>query len=256
MSHNNTSSTQRTRAYTRCHLSEQVDRCVAILLTLCSSFSLWQGCQPDEHTAELLCMSATSSEKAQERCVPSRYEIIEGTANQVQPHTNTQSQELSENEDDPCTDPSTEEEIEIGSPDDEDHEDWGYDDVDEDEDNDADDEVARADEPPRAEVRGTLLAVGDSVLDWNREEGASIPSVVGRYAHLEVINESIGGSQVLDHGPGGIPQQYISGAWSWVLIDGGANDVGDGCGCGHCMHQVDRIISADIRTGAMVDLVE
>ena len=105
------------------------------------------------------------------------------------------------------------------------------------------------------ESRGRLLAIGDSVLDWNRDEGASIPAIVGQRAQLEVINESISGSQVLDPSDEGIPQQYISGDWNWVLIDGGANDVGDGCGCGECMGQVNRIISPDASEGAMVSLV-
>lgn len=100
-----------------------------------------------------------------------------------------------------------------------------------------------------------LLAIGDSVLDWNRDEGASIPAIVGQRAQLAVMNESISGSQVLDPSDEGIPQQYISGDWSWVLIDGGANDVGDGCGCGECMGQVNRIISPDASEGAMVSLV-
>ena len=101
-----------------------------------------------------------------------------------------------------------------------------------------------------------LLAMGDSVLDWNRDSGESIPDFVGRFAQLEVANHSISGSQLLDSSSAGIPQQYQSGEWSWVLIDGGANDVGDGCGCGSCMSQVDRIIDTSLLEGVMVDLID
>ena len=40
-----------------------------------------------------------------------------------------------------------------------------------------------------------------------------------------------------------------------MIIDGGANDVGDECGCGACMTQVDRIISPNTAQGAMPELI-
>ena len=102
---------------------------------------------------------------------------------------------------------------------------------------------------------GTLLAIGDSVLDWNREDGASIPDVVGQQTGLAVTNESVSGAQVLDDEES-IPSQYQSSDWEWVIIDGGANDVGDACGCGDCVGQVDAIINDDASDGVMVELID
>ena len=38
-----------------------------------------------------------------------------------------------------------------------------------------------------------------------------------------------------------IPNQYESGNWDWVIVDGGANDLNELCGCGPC-----ETVQADI----------
>lgn len=103
---------------------------------------------------------------------------------------------------------------------------------------------------------GTLFAVGDSVMEWNVDEGQSIPEVAAQRAGLGVVNAAISGAMVLDDGEEGIPRQYQSGDWSWVIVEGGANDIGpDGCGCGQCIAVVDQLMSSDGNSGALVDLL-
>lgn len=100
------------------------------------------------------------------------------------------------------------------------------------------------------------LAIGDSVLEWNRCDGTSIPDVLGSEASLAMTNAAIGGTRVLG-GEEAIPEQYQPGDWQLVLVNGGANDIGpDGCGCGDCLSIVDALISADASTGAMVELLD
>ncbi len=108
------------------------------------------------------------------------------------------------------------------------------------------------------EISIETLAIGDSILEWNIDEGQSIPEVWGELAGLEVDNAAVGGTMILG-GEESIPSQYSQspGDWGRVLIDGGGNDVGpDGCGCGDCMGVVDEIINAEASAGAMVALVD
>ncbi|MEM9460633.1 MAG: SGNH/GDSL hydrolase family protein [Myxococcota bacterium] len=102
---------------------------------------------------------------------------------------------------------------------------------------------------------GPIYAVGDSVLEFHIDEGGSIPEVAAEVAGYDVVNAALGGAMVLE-GENRIPNQYEPGGWSWVIVEGGANDLGDGCGCGDCMFVVDQLISADSSEGAMVELLE
>ena len=104
---------------------------------------------------------------------------------------------------------------------------------------------------------GEVLALGDSVIEWNLDEEASIPDWVALETGLTVANGAISGSMVLEGDAERIPERYESRDWRWVILEGGANDVGpDGCGCGDCSQVVDRIIAADHSSGEMVELVD
>ncbi|MEM6533087.1 MAG: SGNH/GDSL hydrolase family protein [Myxococcota bacterium] len=108
---------------------------------------------------------------------------------------------------------------------------------------------------PTAE--GPVLAIGDSLLDWNRDMSASIPDVYGARSGRSVTNAAVGGARLLG-GERLIPSQYAESSrnFAQVLLDGGGNDLGgDGCGCGNCLPVVDQIISADLQSGGMVDLL-
>lgn len=100
-----------------------------------------------------------------------------------------------------------------------------------------------------------LLALGDSVMEWNREQGASIPDVIGQEIGLTVQNNAESGGLILfGSNTLNIPSQYVSGDWEWVVFDGGANDLNDECGCDDCGMLLDQLIAADGRSGAIVDL--
>lgn len=103
-------------------------------------------------------------------------------------------------------------------------------------------------------LEGDMLAIGDSILEWNAEEGASIPDAIGAELGVSMANASVSGSQVLG-GEAAIPDQYQAGGWSWVVMDGGGNDLNDRCACGSCAEELDAILSADGRSGALASFV-
>lgn len=104
---------------------------------------------------------------------------------------------------------------------------------------------------------GSIFSVGDSMLAWNREEGLSIPQVVGRELDMDVENASVSGAYIsTDDAEFSIPEQYYAGEWSWVVMDGGGNDLNDECGCGDCSDNINSIISEDGTEGSLVDLVQ
>ena len=96
----------------------------------------------------------------------------------------------------------------------------------------------------------TMLAVGDSFLDWHHDEEKSIPDVVGDEMGEVMGNASISGAMALDSDEGSIPNQYREGAWSWVIINGGGNDLTDRCDCRDCDGVMDRLLAADGESGA------
>ena len=102
----------------------------------------------------------------------------------------------------------------------------------------------------------TMLAVGDSFLDWHSDEEQSIPDVVGQALDEVMGNASISGSMVLDNDEESIPNQYHEGPWSWVLINGGGNDLTDRCDCRGCGSVMNKLLSADGQSGKLRDLTE
>ena len=99
----------------------------------------------------------------------------------------------------------------------------------------------------------TLLGMGDSVMEWNREDASTIPEVVGEEAGFAVLNNAESGAKVIEESYA-IPSQFVEQNWDWVIINGGANDVD-----GYCDEDegavLDAIISDDVSQGDMVDLV-
>jgi acyl-CoA thioesterase-1 len=100
----------------------------------------------------------------------------------------------------------------------------------------------------------TVLAIGDSIMEWNIEAGASIPDVVGEQLHVGVVNASVSGARVLDEDEP-IADQYREGSWGWVIMDGGGNDLNDQCACGDCDDVMDQLVSDGLE-GAIPDLIE
>ena len=98
-----------------------------------------------------------------------------------------------------------------------------------------------------------IYVIGDSVLDWFVGEG-SVPEVVSESLDRPVVNAAVGGSHFLGgEDMDGIPSQYQEGPWGWLIMDGGANDLNDRCGCDDCDEVLDSILSEDGTQGVMAD---
>lgn len=97
-----------------------------------------------------------------------------------------------------------------------------------------------------------LLAIGDSVFDWNTDDDQSIPAVAALELGLDFQNNAVAGALLT----GEIPELYEEGDWTWVLVDGGANDLNERCACGACDDLIDEMITADGSSGIMAELVE
>lgn len=106
-----------------------------------------------------------------------------------------------------------------------------------------------------AAVSGEVLVLGDSYMTWNEERGSSIPMVLAEELAVPVRSEAVPGSQ-LTATEEPIPSQYRDGDWSWVVLDGGGNDVNDLCRCADCGELLDEILTADGSSGVLVDFVE
>ncbi|MEM7158808.1 MAG: SGNH/GDSL hydrolase family protein [Myxococcota bacterium] len=97
--------------------------------------------------------------------------------------------------------------------------------------------------------------IGDSVFVSNVDECADVGDFVGRTFGERVEVQAVGGTE-LGGGKDGIPGQYIPGGWEWVIVDGGANDLGNICDCDCSAEQLDALASADASEGLMVELVD
>ncbi|MEL6344287.1 MAG: SGNH/GDSL hydrolase family protein [Myxococcota bacterium] len=103
-----------------------------------------------------------------------------------------------------------------------------------------------------------IYAIGDSIMAWNGEEGSAIPDIVGQERGQRAINASIGGTMITDfpqEPERSILNQYTDGDWSWLVMDGGGNDLNDLCGCGDCDAVMDSMISADGSRGRLPGFV-
>ncbi|MEJ8560807.1 SGNH/GDSL hydrolase family protein [Yoonia sp. GPGPB17] len=95
-----------------------------------------------------------------------------------------------------------------------------------------------------------ILAIGDSIIWWNIDAEQSVADVIAGERDLDVINAAIPGAEFLAD-QDSIPQQYQPGRWEWVVMDGGANDLGDVCGTPRAQPVLDQLIDADLQGGAM-----
>lgn len=103
---------------------------------------------------------------------------------------------------------------------------------------------------------GGVLGIGDSILARNKNAESSIPEVVGQELGLKYENKAISGTK-LTGGKDAIPEQYISGDWDWVIINGGGNDLHKECDCDEsCDPIFAEISSEDGMSGIVPDLVD
>ncbi|UWR22547.1 SGNH/GDSL hydrolase family protein [Sulfitobacter sp. S190] len=105
---------------------------------------------------------------------------------------------------------------------------------------------------------GDILVIGDSVLAWNNPTRQDIGRVVGAQLQRDVVIRAVPGAKLQAERAWAaaagfdIRQQYPGGRWNWVVINGGANDMGfNDCGCGDCRSVVEGLISADGSNGVV-----
>lgn len=106
-----------------------------------------------------------------------------------------------------------------------------------------------------------ILAMGDSMLAWHGGRRAAVSDNIEAILGEPVIDRSVIGARIFYHLPVSgalgmnISQQYRPGAWEWVVMNGGGNDLWFGCGCSRCDRKMQRMIAADGQGGAVPDLV-
>lgn len=99
-----------------------------------------------------------------------------------------------------------------------------------------------------------VLAVGDSVIWWNSLSDRSVADGLADMLDLRVANAAVPGARVLA-GRSAIPRQYQPGAWDWVVVNGGANDLGSVCGTAAAGDRLDQLIGSAASAGAIPALV-
>lgn len=81
-----------------------------------------------------------------------------------------------------------------------------------------------------------ILVLGDSMMWWGEPGDQSIGQALARTLGEPVVNLSVPGARISHpdteaRGAGfDIRTQFVARQWDWVVIEGGANDLGDECG--------------------------
>ena len=100
-----------------------------------------------------------------------------------------------------------------------------------------------------------VMVMGDSLMAFNRIGGNSVADALEMQMGEEVIDRAASGAAMLTEGDKGIPAQFASGPWDWVVLNGYGNDLLFGCGCSACDGRMDRLIAGDGADGAIPELV-
>lgn len=117
-------------------------------------------------------------------------------------------------------------------------------------------------EPVPRDGKAKILLLGDSMMASNRATGQSVADVIEAGTGRAVVDRSVIGARYFYalpiSGSAGLnlARQYRPGPWDWVVLNGGGNDLLFGCGCGRCTGVLDRLISADGRSGAIPAFVQ
>ncbi len=104
--------------------------------------------------------------------------------------------------------------------------------------------------PEATDRDARILAMGDSIIAWNRGAGASVSDAVEARLGESVVDASVAGAKLRQGGLRGavgfsIPDQYREGDWDAVILNGGGNDLLGACGCNGCDAVLDRLVRAD-----------
>ncbi len=115
--------------------------------------------------------------------------------------------------------------------------------------------------PVWADEQPKILMMGDSLLSTHHNTQRSVGFVLEELLETGVRDVSTPGAKIIHLEPisgligMSIPRQFRKGAWDWVVLNGGGNDLWLGCGCLRCDRRMDRMISEDGTTGAIPKLV-
>jgi lysophospholipase L1-like esterase len=106
-----------------------------------------------------------------------------------------------------------------------------------------------------------ILAIGDSMMAAHGISRRSIPNVVSESLGEPVVNRAVIGARIIYALPitGAvgfkIGKQYHGGQYDWVIANGGGNDIWLACGCTGCKRKLERLVSADAKSGEIPELV-
>lgn len=97
-----------------------------------------------------------------------------------------------------------------------------------------------------------VLAIGDSVMAWHKWTGRDIPSVMGDLLEAQVENDAVAAARFSNASALGratgfdVRAQFHAGDWDVILINGGANDFLNDCGCQACESVLNGLIAPDL----------
>ncbi len=124
---------------------------------------------------------------------------------------------------------------------------------------------AAAEGPGAQTGKARILAIGDSLMTWNRIAQRSIPQVVAAMLREPVQSRANVGAHMIYNLPisGALGKRISSqfgvrkdaGSFDWVLVTGGGNDLWLGCGCSRCQRRMAKMISPDGQQGAVPNLM-
>jgi lysophospholipase L1-like esterase len=123
--------------------------------------------------------------------------------------------------------------------------------------------VVASQQRAHAQDKPRILAIGDSLMAWHRNESKSIADSLEASLGEPVLNRSISGARIIY----GLPVTGALGLrissqfrdreqYDWVIITGGGNDLMFGCGCARCERRMNRMITAEADKGDVVSLVQ
>jgi acyl-CoA thioesterase I len=112
-------------------------------------------------------------------------------------------------------------------------------------------------EPVSQAAGARILVLGDSMFATNRANNAAVSDVLEAELGVKVLDRSVFAARYFYalpiSGAAGLrlTSQFREGDWDWVVMNGGGNDLLFGCGCGPCQGVLNRLVSADGRSGAI-----
>lgn len=106
-----------------------------------------------------------------------------------------------------------------------------------------------------------ILAMGDSMMAAHKVSGRAVSDYVARALNEPIRDHSMVGASMsyalpITGAMGlNITQQFRGGEWDWVVLNGGGNDLWLGCGCHSCDNKMEKLITADGKSGKIPSLV-